>query len=51
MDFSNPFEAFYPSERYTFFQNNPFCEIDSMDKYKEKIKMRDLEEALSRFSL
>lgn len=46
----NYFSAYWPSERYSFFAKNPFCEFRSEEEYKEKIKLSDLEEALNRYN-
>jgi hypothetical protein len=46
---SNQTVFYYPSERFDLFKNNPFCEIESMNDFREKIKTNELEEALKRF--
>jgi hypothetical protein len=49
MELSDPFLSYYPEERFDLFKTNPFCEIDSMNDFREKIKINDLEESLKRF--
>lgn len=49
MDMINPFAIFYPDEQFDFFQNNPFCDMGTLGEYEEKVNIKDLQEALSRF--
>lgn len=37
------------ADMWTFFKNNPFCQIDSFEEYQQKVKFADLEEAVKRF--
>ena len=48
-DARGPFSAFYISEGYDFLEKHSFCKMEDISDFENKIKIRDLEEALDKF--
>ncbi len=48
MEPGNPFEYFYPFERYEFFQKYPNCKIESVAEFKNKISIEAIQSAINK---